>query len=197
MTVAELQVMEETFGVRLPGEQLAQIRTYLDLLKLWNRTINLTRVRSAADQLRFHFFESFWAADRFLDSDQVIADVGAGAGFPGLAMKLFLPTLHLTLIEKNAKKIVFLKEACRALSLPTSFFQGRAEDYPGWDTIDLATLRALTPSAKLINLLRTHRVKLLWLHGSALGDSMAGWTLVRQHLVPGSTSRFASLFHYD
>ena len=197
MTVAELQAMEETFGVRLSGEQTAQIRTYLDLLSLWDRTVNLTRIQSVADQLRFHFFESFWAADRFLDPNQMIADVGSGAGFPGLAMKLFLPTLRLALIEKSAKKIVFLKEACATLSLPAAFFQGRAEDYPGWDTIGLATLRALTPSAKLVDLLRVHGVKLLWLHGSALGNSMTGWTLVRQHLVPGSASRFASLFRCD
>ena len=197
MTVSELQVMEETFGVQLSGEQKAQIRNYLDLLKRWNRTINLTRVQSVADQLRFHFFESFWAADRFLDPNQVIADVGTGAGFPGLALKLFLPTLRLTLIEKSAKKTVFLKEACRTLSLPTEFFQGRAEDYPGWDMIDVATIRALTPSPRLRNLLRAHGVKLLWFHGSLLGDSMNGLTLVRQHQVPASSSRFASLFRCD
>ena len=197
MTVPKLQVMEETFGVQLSGEQKAQIRNYLDLLKRWNRTINLTRIHSVADQLRFHFFESFWAADRFLDPNQATADVGTGAGFPGLALKLFLPTLRLTLIEKSAKKIVFLKEACRTLSLPAEFFQGRAEDYPSWHTIDAATIRALTPSPRLRVLLRAHGVKLLWFHGSGLVDSMNGFTLVRQHQVPGSTSRFASLFDCD
>ena len=189
--------MEQIFGVQLSGEQTAQVRSYLDLLKRWNRTINLTRVQSVEDQLRFHFFESFWAADRFLDQDQVLADVGSGAGFPGLAMKLFLPTLHVTLTEKNAKKIIFLKEACRTLTLPAQFFHGRAEDYPGWDTIGLATIRALKPSPKLMDLLRIHRVKLLLLHGSVLGVSMKGLTLLCRHQVPGSTSRFASLFRCE
>ncbi len=169
----------------------------LSRLKRWNRTIDLTRVQSVEDQLQFHFFESFWAADRFLDQDQVVTDVGSGAGFPGLALKLFLPTLHLTLIEKSAKKIVFLKEACRTLSLPAKLFHGRAEDYPSWDTIGLATIRALRPSPKLMDLLRTHRVKLLLLHGSVLGVSMTGLTLLRQHQVPASTSRFASLFRCE
>ncbi len=194
MPVSELLVMEEAFGVQISGEQRAQIQHYLDLLERWNRTINLTRVQGVADQLRFHFFESFWAADRFLHPNQAIADVGTGAGFPGLALKLFLPTLRLTLIEKSAKKVVFLKEACRALSLPAEFFQGRAEGYPDWNTIDLATIRALTPSAKLLDLLGSHGVKLLWLHGSALGDSVNALTLVRRQQVPDSTSRFASLF---
>ncbi len=189
--------MEEMFGVQLSGDQNAQVRNYLDLLKRWNRTINLTRVQGVEDQLRFHFFECFWAADRFLDQNQVVADVGSGAGFPGLALKLFLPTLHLTLIEKSAKKVVFLREACQTLSLPAALFQGRAEDYPSWDTIGLATIRALRPSANLMDLLRRHRVKLLLLHGSVPGVSMKGLTLLRQHQVPGSTSRFASLFRCE
>ena len=197
MTVPKLRVMEEEFGIQLSGEQKAQIRNYLDLLKRWNRTINLTRVESVEDQLRFHFFESFWAADRFLDRNQVVADVGSGAGFPGLALKLFLPTLDLTLIEKSAKKIVFLKEACRTLSLPAKPFQGKAEDYPSWDTINLATIRALKPSPKLLDLLRTHRVNLLLLHGSTPGDSMKGLRLLRQYQVPGSTSRFGSLLCHE
>ena len=189
--VAEL---EQTFGVRLSAEQKVQIRTYLALLKLWNRKVNLTRLQSVGDQLQFHFFESFWAADRFLSADDRVADVGTGAGFPGLALKLFLPSIRLTLIEKSARKVVFLKEVCRALSLPVEIFQGFAEGYEEWGRIDVATLRALVPAPQLIERFRNYEVLLLLLHGTELADSVQHLELVRRHRVPGSDARYASLF---
>jgi 16S rRNA (guanine527-N7)-methyltransferase len=69
-------------------------------------------------------------------------DLGSGAGFPGLPLKIFAPALALTLIESSQKKAAFLKEVVRALALTdVDVFAGRAEDFPS--TADLVTLRAV------------------------------------------------------
>jgi 16S rRNA (guanine527-N7)-methyltransferase len=74
--------------------------------------------------------------------DRTAIDLGSGAGFPGLPMKLYAPNLRLTLLESRQKKAAFLKEAVRTLGLPeVQVFAGRAEEFPG--SADLVTMRAV------------------------------------------------------
>jgi 16S rRNA (guanine527-N7)-methyltransferase len=130
----------------LTPAQLNQISTYVDLLVRWNARINLTAVRDADEIVTRHFGESIFAA-RFLFSATSaepvsLVDIGSGAGFPGLPMKIWNPNIQLTLIESNQKKVAFLREVVRALNLSVvSVFAGRAEDYSG--TAELTTLRAV------------------------------------------------------
>jgi 16S rRNA (guanine527-N7)-methyltransferase len=128
----------------LTDAQLAQVSAYLDILLRWNARINLTAVRDSDGMVTRHFGESFFDARQLLPSDAAIRaiDVGSGAGFPGLPLKIFAPALALTLIESSQKKAAFLKEAVRALALTgVDVFAGRAEDFPS--TADLVTLRAV------------------------------------------------------
>jgi 16S rRNA (guanine527-N7)-methyltransferase len=128
---------------------LAQLQAYLDLLLRWNTRINLTAVRDPEQIVTRHFGESLFAA-RVLRDDGAfstslpvsLADLGAGAGFPGIPIKLFAPELHLTLIESQNKKATFLKEAIRTLGLENSeVYSGRAEH---WDhTAQIVTMRAV------------------------------------------------------
>jgi len=144
----------------LAEPQLEQVSTYLDLLLRWNARINLTAVRDPEGMVTRHFGESFFAARQLLREQEAglapslsrggrkqeaavrAIDLGSGAGFPGLPLKILAPALALTLIESSQKKAAFLKEVVRTLALTgVNVFAGRAEDFPA--TSDLVTLRAV------------------------------------------------------
>lgn len=189
-----IRALQRAFGLQLSADQKRLMRLYLDLLKRWQRRINLTGIEDAEEFFRFHFFEAFWAPQHFLADTAAVADVGSGAGFPGLAMKIYCPSLRVTLIEKNYKKVAFLREVSRQLDLPAEIFQGRAEDYGGWEGIDVATIRALRPSKELLHLLSTHGIPLLYFHGSLPEDLRRSLTPLKQARIPESHNRFATLF---
>ncbi|MDE2927310.1 MAG: 16S rRNA (guanine(527)-N(7))-methyltransferase RsmG [Acidobacteriota bacterium] len=186
--------LETLFGLTLDQAQRNGVRTYLRLLAKWDSRVNLTRVARTDDRLRFHFFESFWLAQQFLDPRHTIADVGSGAGFPGLAMQLYRPSLSVTLIERSFKKTVFLKEVARALSLRARIVHGEAETVADWKGIQLVTIRGLKPSPGLTETLADRRIPLLALHGEKLSEPLKGRRWVRRERVPGSRRRYATLF---
>ena len=179
---------------------LEQLQRYLDLLLRWNARMNLTAVRDPEQIVRRHFGESLFAA-RLLLADgsapsATLADVGSGAGFPGIPIKLFAPEIDLTLIESQNKKATFLREALRTLQLDgAQVFCGRAELWG--KTADVVTLRAveqfergLPIAAKLVN--PGGRLCLLIGSGQVgkaqelLGDS---WAWAKPVAVPHSTRR--------
>jgi len=136
----------------LGDAQLGQVSAYLDLLLRWNARINLTAVRDPEGMVTRHFGESFFAARQLLREQEAgsrgqeagvhAIDLGSGAGFPGLPLKIFAPALALTLIESSQKKAAFLKEVVRTIALTdVDVFAGRAEDFPS--AADLVTLRAV------------------------------------------------------
>ena len=100
------------FGIELSSSQLAQTITYLELLLRWNARINLTAVRTAEDSVTRHFGESFYIVRNHVLHGENL-DIGSGAGFPGLALKIISPTLRVTLLEPVAKKRAFLNEVAR------------------------------------------------------------------------------------
>ena len=131
-------------GRALSAQQLQQVQKYLELLLRWNARVNLTAVRDPAGMLTRHFGESFFLASCVLDTStpRDLIDVGSGAGFPGLPMKIFAPALQVTLIESNNKKATFLKEVIRTLTLTNiDVFADRAERF-GREA-DLIIMRAV------------------------------------------------------
>ena len=180
-------------GVSLNGMQKDQVRAYLSLLEKWRRRVNLTSVTDPSELLRFHFLEACWLAEAFLTFTQTIADIGSGAGFPGMVIKLYQPGACVILIEKNYRKSVFLTELARELSLQAEVFPGLAENFPSWDRIDLAVIRALRPSSALLSLLAENNVLLLVLHGREEPD-LASWELVKRERFPLSENRWATLY---
>lgn len=101
------------FELQLSPTQQELIKNYLELLLKWNRRINLVSVRSAQECVTRHFGESLYLA-RWEPLAGRLLDVGSGAGFPGLALKIVFPDLSVTLLEAVAKKRAFLKEVTRA-----------------------------------------------------------------------------------
>lgn len=101
----------------VPPEICDKIQSYMDLLSMWGKKIALTTISSEEDVVRFHFGESIFALSLESFEHGRLADVGSGAGFPGLAIKLLRPNLHVTLLEPNKKKCAFLNEVARKLQL--------------------------------------------------------------------------------
>ena len=136
---------------RLTTNDLQRISTYIDILQHWNARINLTAIRDEEEIVARHFGESLFAA-RYLFPNRSassagkaveLADVGSGAGFPGIPIKLWAPGVSLTLIESNQKKATFLKEVTRALTLTDVNVQtSRAESVTG-ASFDVVILRAV------------------------------------------------------
>lgn len=102
----------------LSSQQLGAIETYLELLLKWNSKLSLTAVRTPEEIITRHFGESLFAARQLFSTDtskRTAIDIGSGAGFPGLPLKLWNQSLALTLIESNRRKATFLREVVRAL----------------------------------------------------------------------------------
>lgn len=104
------------FRLDLSANQLAQLSRYLRLLLRWNRAINLTSIREPTEIVTRHFGESMYLA-KFAALRGILLDVGSGAGFPGLALKIAVPELSVVLLEPVAKKRAFLKEVARDCGL--------------------------------------------------------------------------------
>ena len=103
-------------GLDLAPEQIEQFLAYLALLLKWNRKMNLTALRSPREIIIHHFLDSLLLLPH-LPQNVRLLDIGSGAGFPGIPLKIARPGLTITLAEATAKKVSFLKEAVRRLGL--------------------------------------------------------------------------------
>ncbi len=136
----------------LTTQQLSALSTYLDLLLRWNARMNLTAVRQPEAIVTRHFGESLFAARHLFPPgsslpapDAQLADLGSGAGFPGVPIKIYAPQLRLTLVESKYRKTIFLGELLRTLQLQhAEVFSGRIEDFAPSAAASLTlTLRAV------------------------------------------------------
>jgi 16S rRNA (guanine527-N7)-methyltransferase len=186
------------YGVSATPKLCDQVRRYLDLLLRWNKKISLTTVTDSSEIIRFHFGESLFAAKSVPVSHSRLADVGSGAGFPGLALKLILEDVEIVLIESNAKKAAFLSEVTRELGLKdVEVFRGRMEDYEiGSKPLGLITARALGQHAKFLawshTKLKSDGIVALWLgedDARAISRSTS-WSWHEPIKIPESERRF-------
>jgi 16S rRNA (guanine527-N7)-methyltransferase len=200
MTVLTDGVISEelrTYGVSATADICSAIRTYISLLLHWNRTISLTAVTDPLEVLRFHFGESMFAASSIANRNGRLADVGSGAGFPGIPLKLALPALEVILIESNAKKAAFLAEAIRELGLErTEIYRGRFEDFRAeGPEFDFVTARAIGRHEELIKwafgAIKLGGNLILWLGADDAAQVMLkkAWRWSKPLPIPGSHSR--------
>lgn len=116
-------------GIDIDDREVNLFLTYLQELTEWNQKINLTAIRDEKGIVVRHFLDSL-ALYRFLGNTRSLLDIGAGAGFPGIPLKIVRPLLDLVLLESVGKKIVFLRHIIRALGLnDVKTLHGRAEDH--------------------------------------------------------------------
>jgi 16S rRNA (guanine527-N7)-methyltransferase len=149
-------------------ETLGRFESYAALLVKWQKAINLVGPKTLDDIWRRHFLDSAQLWSLLPAGTRVVADLGSGAGFPGLVLALLgVPEVHL--IESDQRKSVFLRETARELGLLVKVHAARAETVSGLDA-DLVTARALAPLDALLELaapfLRAKRGYCLFLKGA-------------------------------
>jgi 16S rRNA (guanine527-N7)-methyltransferase len=112
-----LQQGARLLGIELDGQQLAQFGIYQRELLQWNAKTNLISKKTEGEVATRHFLDSLTAAKYIRPENARMVDIGAGAGFPGLPLKIALPSIQLCLLETNRKKVSFLKHILRLLHL--------------------------------------------------------------------------------
>lgn len=128
----------------LSEKLINDISIYIDIVVKWNRKISLTSVRDPQEMVSRHFGESFFLAETLIGSrwQGTVADIGSGAGFPGMPVAMYCPTADVALIESQGRKTTFLNEVIYALKLKNArVFRERAEQFSR--QADLVTLRAV------------------------------------------------------
>lgn len=150
MTQEEFYQILAEHGFSLTEQQKKQFEQYFQLLVEWNKKINLTAITDKEDVYLKHFYDSLAPILQgyLKDEPLQLLDIGAGAGFPSLPMKILLPKLQVTIIDSLNKRIKFLQLLADELELTgVNFYHGRAEDL-GQDKafrghFDLVTARAV------------------------------------------------------
>jgi 16S rRNA (guanine527-N7)-methyltransferase len=164
-----------------PSEKIAsQLVSYLDLLVKWNGKINLTSEKTPSEILHRHIFDSLQYA-RFISPNDNIMDIGSGAGFPGIPLKIVYPSLSLTLVESQRKRCSFLETVVFNLALYGSrVVNERAEKISPKPRVGVVILRAVSDIKTCLDLAASFLVK--------------GGKVV---LKKGSEKNNAALIHHD
>ena len=130
-------------GIEPTEERLSMFMTYLSELKKWNRAYSLTALKTDKDIVIKHFLDSCLYLRAIPKGSQRIVDVGSGAGFPGVALKIIMPEIEFSLVEPSRKKSAFLRHIIRILGLKKiDIIEKRVEDIKDME-FDIALTRAL------------------------------------------------------
>ena len=131
-------------------DQLTKLHKFYELLTNWNKMINLTRITEEKEVYLKHFYDSLTITKVIdLNKYNTLCDVGTGAGFPGIVLKIMYPNLKITLIDSLQKRVNYLNEIIKELDLKEiEAIHVRAEDYKG--QFDVVTSRAVANIEKLV-----------------------------------------------
>lgn len=133
-------------NITLNNKQLEQLNIYANFLIEYNKHTNLTSIKDIEEIYLKHFYDSITILkSNIIIDNQTILDIGTGAGFPGLVLKIINPTLNITLLDSNNKKITFLKELTKKLNIEVELVNKRAEEYikDKREYFDIVTSRAV------------------------------------------------------
>lgn len=118
------------FGLAVDSRQLEQFMKYKELLKEWNKKMNLTAIEEDSEIITKHFIDSLSILPYLTDDSKSLIDIGTGAGFPGIPVKIAFEKLKVTLFDSLEKRVKFLNEVIGTLGLEgINAVHGRAEDY--------------------------------------------------------------------
>lgn len=145
------EIFKNTFerhGFFVSRETLDKLETYNELLRKWQKAINLVGPTTIDDAAERHFFDSAQMFRYIPDIEVTLADLGSGAGFPGLVLAM-LGVKNVHLVESDIRKATFLREVSRETSTPVTIHDKRIEDTVIPD-LDVVTARALAPLQDLL-----------------------------------------------
>jgi 16S rRNA (guanine527-N7)-methyltransferase len=169
---------------RLSDLQLAQMEAHFLQLERWNSKINLTRILRLADVVRLHYCESLFLGTILPEGSPRVADIGSGAGFPGIPLAILRPECQVVLIESHQRKAVFLREASQGLR-NVRVIASRAEQVQ--ETFDWLVSRAVSPK-EVLSLKLAGNIALLV--GTEDADALIGWKIIP---IPWGRNRVAAL----
>ncbi|SRR5690606_22397913 len=145
-------------GIALSPDQLQQFETYYQMLVEWNKKMNLTAITDKEEVYLKHFYDSMTAAFYFdFTKSMTLCDVGAGAGFPSIPLKIISPEIHITIVDALKKRTRFLQELVQALQLKNvTLYHDRAETFAKRqqhrEKYDVVTARAVARMSVLSEL---------------------------------------------
>lgn len=150
MTKEEFIIETSKLGIKLTDKQINQLEQFYNLLIEWNEKINLTRITSKEEVYLKHFYDSLTISKVInLKNSKTLCDVGTGAGFPGIVLKIVYPKLKIILIDSLLKRVNYLNATIKKLNLNNiEAIHSRSEDYCG--KFDIVTTRAVASLDKLI-----------------------------------------------
>jgi 16S rRNA (guanine527-N7)-methyltransferase len=187
------------FQLSLNEQQILYIQQYMSLLLTWNDKINLTAIRDPLEILHRHFCECMFAATAVPVENGRLADVGSGAGFPGIPLKIIRPDLQVFLVESNMKKATFLAEVLRNIELPdTKVLVSRYEELgEEISPLDFVCSRALGDFEPFLTWAASQTVAakqvILWIGGRDLEQAQKAslsWDWRDPIAVPNSLRRY-------
>jgi 16S rRNA (guanine527-N7)-methyltransferase len=187
-----------SFGVTADSQQVICIQQYIKILLHWNEKLNLTAIRDPLEILVRHFCESMFGAVSVPVHLGRLADIGSGAGFPGIPMKILRPELELFLVESNIKKGTFLAEVVRELELNnTRVLINRYEELgEELAPLDYVCSRAVGEFGPFLEWAASDRVTagrvILWIGGRDLEEAKKAekWDWQEPIAVPQSLRRY-------
>ena len=148
MNIDDFKNEVKQLGIDIDDEKIKQLEKYYELLTMWNKKMNLTAITEKKDVYLKHFYDSLTICKVIdLNNEDSFCDIGTGAGFPGIVIKIFFPHLKMTLIDSLNKRIEFLRVVCWELDLTNvSLVHGRAEEFAkeNRDSFDVVTARAVS-----------------------------------------------------
>jgi 16S rRNA (guanine527-N7)-methyltransferase len=122
-----------------------KIIIYKDFLQEYNKNVNLTRLDAEEKIFEEYFYDSIIPYKNITLEEKTLLDIGSGSGIPGVVLKLLVPSLSLTIIETNGKKVTFLKELVNKLGIKANIYKKRAEEIRNneRENFDIVTSRAV------------------------------------------------------
>lgn len=161
MTISNFIEELKKLDIEPTKEQLEQLNKYYELLIEYNKVMNLTGITEKEEVYLKHFYDSL-TIKRVIDlnKEETLCDIGTGAGFPGIVLKILFPNLKITLIDSLNKRIEFLKIVIKELNLKDiEAIHARAEEYASSniEKFDVVTSRAVAP----LNILLEYGIPLL------------------------------------
>lgn len=150
MNKEEFIIALQELNINITDEQLNKLNKFYKLLIEWNKKINLTRIVEEKEVYLKHFYDSLTIAKAIdLSEKETLCDVGTGAGFPGIVLKIIYPNLKITLVDSLLKRVNYLNSIIKELELNNiKAIHSRGEDFN--DKFDVVTARAVANIEKLL-----------------------------------------------
>jgi len=161
-----LKKIFEKYGIKLSTDQEKQFDKYFSMLVETNKVMNLTAITEENEVLIKHFLDSA-LPEKFIKQNATIVDVGSGAGFPSIPLKIVRPDLQIYMVDSLNKRITFLNDVINELQLKnTHAFHDRAEDFAAKnrEKFDISVARAVAP----LNTLSEYLLPLVKIGGNAI-----------------------------